>query len=332
MLFDFTAPRENLTEQVNQEASPNPVPETTVRQQTTTKPLPQRTTPTAQAATTRVIEIAPGVTLEFVEVPAGNFLMGSSDTDRDARDDEKPQHELHLPTYWIGKTPVTNAQFRPFVESDGYKNRDYWTDDGWQWRTEKNRVQPRYWDNQKWNGADYPVAGITWYEAMAYTAWLSARTGDDYRLPSEAEWEKAARGTDGRIYPWGNTWDAERCNCAKSYWNSIGREMLGLTGAGQTSPVGKFVNGASPYGALDMAGNMWEWTCSTYRDYPYDPDDGREDVNDPAGKIFTLRGGSWWHDRTSVRCLARGILIPSLYGIIYNDGGCRMLLSPRDTT
>jgi formylglycine-generating enzyme required for sulfatase activity len=290
------------------------------------KPPPQpRPQPKTQPTSPAVIEIAPGVTMEFVEVPAGPFLMGSSDADQDARDDEKPQHELYLPTYWIGKTPVTNAQFRPFVKGDGYTNRDYWTKDGWQWRITNQRRQPRLWDNQKWNGAEYPVVGITWYEAMAYTAWLSTQTGDDCRLPTEAEWEKAARGTDGRIYPWGNTWEEGHCNHAKGTWHGIGRVFKSLASAGQTSPVRKFVNGASPYGALDMAGNVWEWTRSQHRGYPYDADDGREDVDDPAGKRFTLRGGSWDTDRTRVRCAARLRLSPSSGGSV----GCRVLLSPR---
>jgi formylglycine-generating enzyme required for sulfatase activity len=281
-------------------------------QQQPPRPAPPKSKPSSPA----VIEIAPGVTMEFVEVPAGNFLMGSSDADPDAEADEKPQHELYLPTYWIGKTPVTNAQFRPFVEGDGYSNPDYWTKDGWQ---EKNRVQPYYWRDKKWNGAEYPVVGIAWYEAMAYVAWLRTRTGDDCRLPTEAEWEKAARGTDGRIYPWGSVWEEGRCNYARG-------GLMGIFAAQQTSPVGKFVNGASPYGALDMVGNVWEWTRSEFRDYPYDADDGRENVDALAGKWFTLRGGSWYWDRTGVRCAARYRGFPGGSG---SDGGCRVLFSPR---
>jgi formylglycine-generating enzyme required for sulfatase activity len=286
------------------------------RQQTTSTQPPRPAPPKSKPSSPAIIEIAPGVTMEFVEVPAGNFLMGSSDADPDAEADEKPQHELHLPTYWIGKTPVTNKQFRPFVEGDGYSNPDYWTKDGWQ---EKNRVQPYYWRDKKWNGAEYPVVGIAWYEAMAYVAWLRTRTGDDCRLPTEAEWEKAARGTDGRIYPWGSVWEEGRCNYARG-------GLMGIFAAQQTSPVGKFVNGASPYGALDMVGNVWEWTRSEFRDYPYDADDGRENVDALAGKWFTLRGGSWYWDRTGVRCAARYRGFPGGSG---SDGGCRVLFSPR---
>jgi formylglycine-generating enzyme required for sulfatase activity len=256
-------------------------------------PSPEPSAPPRVAAPSPEPSSPPRVTRpDMVEIPEGPFLMGSSDDDPDAADDEKPQHQLYLPTYSIGKTPVTNAQFRPFVEGDGYRNRAYWSDAGWKWRRRNKRTQPFYWNDSKWNGDAQPVVGVAWYEAAAYCRWLSAQTGDNYRLPSEAEWEKAARGTDGRIYPWGNQApDKKRANFAKA--------------VGHTTPVGSYPAGASPYGVLDMAGNVWEWTRSEFRGYPYNPDDGREDGSDPAGKVFTLRGGSWHTDRTHVRCGSR---------------------------
>jgi len=243
----------------------------------------------------------------MVEVPAGPFLMGS--TDQQIADavsqgakafwiaNEKPQHTLTLPTYWIGKTEVTNAQFRPFVEGDGYTNRTYWDATGWQWRTEKNRTQPTHWNNADFNGSNQPVMDVSWYEAMAYTRWLSAQTGLTFSLPTEAEWEKAARGTDGRIYPWGNTWQATRANSAES-------------GLQKTVPVGQYPSGASPYGALDMAGNAWEWTRSVYSPYPYNPTDGREDLSNPAGKQFTFRGGAWSNRPLNLRAALRNYSTP----------------------
>jgi formylglycine-generating enzyme required for sulfatase activity/serine/threonine protein kinase len=253
-----------------------------------------------------VTEIAPGMTMEFVEVPAGPFLMGSNEDDPDADDDEQPQHELTLPTYYIGKTEVTNAQFRPFVEGDGYTNPAYWSDDGWAWREENNRTQPRYWDDDRWNGDEQPVNGVTWYECMAYARWLSAQTGDDYRLPTEAEWEKAARGTEGLRYPWGNQEPTD--------------ELANFADAGgRTTPVGSYPAGASPYGALDMAGNVWEWTSSVYQDYPYDPDDGREDISNPSEKRFSVRGGGW--DVQSRNLRASGRLSPVYH---YYVVGCRL--------
>ena len=229
---------------------------------------------------------------ELVSVPAGSFLMGS--TEANAKwDDEKPQHTLTLPAYWIGKTEVTNAQFRPFVEGDGYTNRDYWDDTGWQWRMAQGQMQPGCWDDANFNSAKQPVACVSWYEAMAYARWLSAKTGLNFNLPTEAEWEHAARGADGRIYPWGDTWELGRANTSEA-------------GLGRTTPVGRYPSGASPYGALDMAGNLWEWTRSIYTPYPYNALDGREALRDPAGKRFTLRGGSWDlvapSSRTATRC------------------------------
>jgi formylglycine-generating enzyme required for sulfatase activity len=235
---------------------------------------------------------------ELIRIPAGPFLMGSSDADTRADDDEKPQHRLKLPDYWIGKTPVTNAQFRPFVEGDGYTNRAYWTAVGWAWRKEENILKPVDWDDAKWNGADYPVVGVSWFEALAYCRWLSAQTGDDYRLPSEAEWEKAARGPAGLIWPWGNTWEAGRCNSKEA-------------GIQRTTPVGQYPTGASPYGVLDMAGNVWEWCATKYgRSYPYQPEDEWTEayLEEDVGR--RIRGGAWFQDQRFVRGAYRHYIDP----------------------
>jgi len=205
---------------------------------------------------------------EMVLIPAGEFLMGSDPSvDKDARDLEQPQHTLYLPDYYLAKTPVTNAE---------------------------------HWEGGKPPSGkeDYPVVYVSWYDAVAYCRWLSRVTGRPYRLPSEAEWEKGARGTDGRIYPWGNQWDAKRCNTEES-------------GILDTTPVGAYPEGASPYGLLDMAGNVWEWTRSLWGEdweepsfkYPYDPDDGREDLEAEGGRV--LRGGSWRYRRGHARCVVR---------------------------
>ena len=245
---------------------------------------------------------------ETVEVPAGPFLMGSSDADTQAESNERLQHTLTLATYWIGKTEVTNAQFRPFVAGDGYTNQTYWDSAGWQWRTDNKQVQPGCWSEARWNGDTQPVVCVTWYEAMAYTRWLSAQTGQRFSLPTEAEWEKAARGTDGRIYPWGNSWEANRANSEES-------------GLKKTVPVGQYPSGASPYGALDMAGNVWEWTRSVYTPYPYNPTDGREDLSNPAQKYFTLRGGAWLDQPIYLRAAFRLSLTP---GYLYRFVGFRL--------
>jgi len=267
--------------------------------------------PTVVPTTAPVISTPlPAWVPELVEVPDGPLLMGSTDqqiadavsqgADASWIANEKPQHSVTMPTYWIGKTEVTNTQFRPFVEGDGYTNQTYWDAAGWQWRTENKVNQPGCWSDSQWNSANQPVACVTWYEAMAYTHWVSVQTSQRFSLPTEAEWEKAARGTDGRIYPWGNTWEVNLANSNES-------------GIGKTTPVGQYPRGASPYGALDMAGNAWEWTRSIYTPYPYNPTDGREDGSNPAQKGFTLRGGAWSNLPINLRASSRVIRTPDYH-------------------
>ncbi|PDW00193.1 formylglycine-generating enzyme family protein, partial [Candidatus Viridilinea mediisalina] len=243
----------------------------------------------------------------LVKVPAGPFLMGSSAADELADSDEKPQHTLTLPEYWIGRTEVTNAQFRPFVEGDGYTNIAYWTEAGWAWRVAEKVSQPRCWEDARFNGDEQPVVGVSWYEAVAYTRWLSTQTGHEFRLPTEAEWEKAARGPDGRIWPWGNTWEAGRCNSEEA-------------GIGKTTPVGHYPNGASPYGILDMAGNVYEWCATKWgKGYPYRLEDewAAAYVEGDTGR--RLRGGSFWREAKYVRGAYRiNYLIPR--SRFYHDG------------
>ncbi|GAB4529320.1 MAG: hypothetical protein Kow0063_06290 [Anaerolineae bacterium] len=211
---------------------------------------------------------------ELVLIPAGEFLMGS-DPEKDGRayEDEQPQHRVYLPDYHIGRTPVTNAQYAVFVEASGYK-------------------PPRHWVDGKLPAGreDYPVAYVSWDDAMAYCRWLSKKNRQPYRLPSEAEWEKAARGSEGRIYPWGDTWEPGRCNSHEA-------------GQDDTTRVDAYLEGASPYGVLDMAGNIWEWTGSLYRPYPYDPNDGREDPKTFGRRV--LRGGAFYSGARRVRCAYR---------------------------
>jgi formylglycine-generating enzyme required for sulfatase activity len=229
---------------------------------------------------------------EMVFVPAGEFLMGSDPgTDGHAYDNERPQGTLHLPGFYIVRVPVTNAQYAPFVQAT--------------FRT------PGHWEAGKppQGKEDHPVVNVSWHDAVAYCDWLAGVTGKLYRLPSEAEWEKGARGTDGRIYPWGDEWDAGRCNTEEA-------------GVGDTTPVGAYPRGGSPYGLLDMAGNVWEWTRSLYKGYPYDPGDGREDLE--AGGTRARRGGCWLNVRRNVRCAVRVIGRP---GAFLDRVGFRVVLS-----
>jgi formylglycine-generating enzyme required for sulfatase activity len=229
--------------------------------------------------------------LYLVWVPPGPFLMGS-DKDRDTGVDENelPQHQVTLPGYWIGRYPVTVAQFRAFVQASGHQRRDSRSLDG---------------------EDDHPVQYVTWHDAWAYCRWLGEKTGLPVALPTEAEWEKAARGTEGRIYPWGDERpDESRCN--------FGNQVGGTTPVGRYSP-----RGDSPYGCADMAGNVWEWCHSLYKPYPYDPQDGREDLK--AGGLRVLRGGSFYNNQGLVRCAARGGSSPSYW---YWHFGFRLCVAP----
>jgi formylglycine-generating enzyme required for sulfatase activity len=234
--------------------------------------------------------------LGFVEIPAGSFPMGSDrQQDPDAMDDELPQHSQNLQGYYVARYPVTVAQFRAFVEDRGHKPA---TEDCLQ------------------GAENYPVVRITWYDARAYCDWLTERLrtweetpgplarplrNEDWqvRLPTEAEWEKAARGTDGRIFPWGDEPDPKRANYDE-------------TGIGSISAVGCFPRGASPYGALDMAGNVWEW-CATKYQCSYE---GYRDDNDPQeNDARVLRGGTFYYDRRLVRCAYRDELYPNHWNL-----------------
>ncbi|MEZ4869996.1 MAG: SUMF1/EgtB/PvdO family nonheme iron enzyme [Caldilineaceae bacterium] len=228
----------------------------------------------------------------FVEVPAGEFQMGSPEGVGDS--DEHPQHTVALDTFWINQTEVTNAQYRPFIEAGGYQQDQWWTDAGRQWRDENKITQPYYWNAADWNGDNYPVVDVSWYEAVAYAQWLSNEFTLTVRLPTEAEWERAARGDDGRIYPWGNEWDGAKANyCAKECYSGSG----GYDGYTSTAPVGSYTTGASRYGVLDMAGNVREWTATwwlnNYENYANLVNNSAEGNADTRRVV---RGSSWGSD------------------------------------
>lgn len=235
---------------------------------------------------------------ELLPVPAGPFLMGTSQEQAAALkkeynwakelnfEDEHPQHTVTLPAFEIGKYPVTNAEYAEFVKATGQRAPDHW----------RGGALPE-------NLADHPVVNVTWRDALAYVTWLRELTGQPYRLPTEAEWEKAARGTEGRLWPWGDDWQPERGN-------------LKPNGPGETTSVGQYSPaGDSPYGCADMAGNVWEWCSSLYKPYPYQGDDGRENLEEDDVRV--LRGGSWYNDNPAfARCAYRGRTTPG-YGYDY---------------
>ena len=240
---------------------------------------------------------APKVPLEprMVAVPAGAFRMGTSQEKgnellREGYSEqwlkyEQPQHRVTLSAYQIGATPVTNRQYQAFIR-------------------ESDQAPPRHWDGDQFppEKGEHPVVYVSWEDAQAYCRWLSAETEKTYRLPTEAEWEKAARGTDGFIYPWGNAWDTGKCNSSES-------------GLDDTSAVGAYSpDGDSPYGCADMAGNVWEWCADWFGEDEYR---SREDgVSNPLGPengdIRVLRGGSFSSASEPVRCAVRGWTDPDL--------------------
>ena len=259
----------------------------------------------AGAALARLGDPRPGVGLQpnglpdivWCDVPAGSFTMGS-DNERDVgvSDDERPHREVTLVAYRMSMHPVTNVQFGAFIKVGGYRERGYWTDAGWTWKDQEGKTEPWSW-GEPWNSPNHPVV-VNWYEAVAYCRWLTQQSqqydqlqpGWEIRLPSEAEWEKAARGTDARSFPWGDIGDPNRANYER-------------TGIGATSSVGCFPGGSSPYGILDLSGNVWEWTRSSYKNYPYDAQDGREHLEGEFHRV--LRGGAFYSLEHSVRCACR---------------------------
>jgi formylglycine-generating enzyme required for sulfatase activity len=232
--------------------------------------------------------------MEFVEVPAGKFIMGSRSQDG-AEEDEKPQHTVDIPyDYFMARFPVTNAQYAAYVNVQGITHPV----SGWEKKP------------------DHPVVNVSWQDAMAYCVWWNdlqrneLPSGVVLRLPTEAEWEKAARGTDGAIYPWGNTFDKNKCNTDEG-------------GKNDTTPVGAYSpQGDSPYGAADMVGNVWEWTHSLFRKYPYEADDRRE-AEHVSGE-HVQRGGSFLGTDQLARAAARYRGDPSFLDFV----GFRVVVAP----
>jgi len=228
--------------------------------------------------------------MELVNIPAGEFIMGSSrDNDPQAFEDEFPQHIVFLDAYRIDRTEVTNAQYAMCVASGACTGP----------ANTFSLTREHYYDNSQY--ANYPVIFVSWSQAVSYCEWAGRR------LPTEAEWEKAARGPNGFIYPWGTTFDgslANSCdvNCSNDWKGSYD------DGFTDTSPAGIYLFGASFYGILDMAGNVHEWVADWYQ--PYNQDFQSNPKGPDTGQDKIIRGGSWGDDKLHVRTALRSPINP----------------------
>jgi len=215
----------------------------------------------------------------MVYVPAGSFLRGSTDADEMATEFEKPQREVYLEAFWIDRTEVTVGQYRACVDAGGCAPP----------METSSATRPDYYDGGAFD--DYPVLWVNWYDADTYCRWVGAR------LPTEAEWEKAARGTDERVFPWGDVWN-------ESHTNANDR-------LGDTRPVGSFPAGASPYGALDMSGNVWEWVADWFNEEYYISSLTRNPTGPLSGSERSMRSGSWYSRIAWQRAANRGSAEPN---------------------
>ena len=222
------------------------------------------------------------------QISEGWFLMGS-DLERDvnAYDDEMPFRQVHVKSFSMAVFPVTVAEYAKAVNVKAVN-------------------VPRRWELQ--THLDYPITNISWKDGIQYAEWLSKVTGERWRIPTEAEWEKAARGVDGRIYPWGDVWDTTRSNARAADNHSV-------------VTIGKYPEGVSPYSIQDMAGNIWEWCSTKYKPYPYIATDGREEMHSNHDHRV-VRGGGYSSSARSVRCAYRGHSHPQYYN---PDRGFRLV-------
>ena len=262
------------------------------------------------------------IQLNFVRIPESEFTMGSIRVkDREAHEDEMPAQLLRVTDFFMMRHPVTNKQFEQFIRETGHRAPLFW----------KNNTYPE-------DQADHPVVGVSYYDALAFCAWAADVTGLPIRLPTEPEWEKAARGPEPQLYSWGNEWRSGVCNISEEKRN-------GTSSVGQYSPQGD-----SPYGIADMGGNVQEWCSSLFGSYPYDPTDGREahvyDLHnrDLLPKLIetgctsmpesgeaslgksVIRGGSWRESRFQARCAYRSWAAPMHRS---DDTGFRCCYEPK---
>ena len=225
--------------------------------------------------------------IDWLKIPAGEFIYQEGE-------------RLHLDDYYMSRYPVTNLQFQAFETAGGYQSNEWW----------EGLRKPNSPPSHHWTEGNRPVESVDWYESIAFCRWLSAHTGKEIRLPTEQEWEKGARGTDGREYPWGNVYQIGFANINETYYDSMISKLFSPKRfyLRQTTAVGIYPQGQSPYGLMDMAGNIWEWCLNEY---------------DASGTSRVLRGDAWINDARDVRSAPRLYSTP---GIRNYDVGFRLVL------
>jgi len=233
---------------------------------------------------------------QMIYIPAGSFLMGNNGHEPYSYSNELPQHSVTLSAYSIGKYEVTRGEYRAFMNAGGYSHQAWWSSAGWTWKGSKTQPQAYWADPVNWGtppgqftqGDNRPVVCVTYYEAEAFCNWAGGH------LPTEAQWERAARWNAStshpNVYPWGDTWNQEYCN----NWYDT------LYPGYQTAPVGSYSSHGSPSGCQDMAGNVWEWCQDWYKSYP-----GSSNPFDYTNSYRVLRGGGWGGNVDGCRCACR---------------------------
>ncbi|MEM6284252.1 MAG: SUMF1/EgtB/PvdO family nonheme iron enzyme [Chloroflexota bacterium] len=238
---------------------------------------------TAAELTRLTLEILPGP-FAWIDIPGGWVTI-----DGHGEYDVKP--------FMMAKYPVTNAQFAMFMHAGGYNKEGWWGDGLWNVRQQQGWTLPRYWQDSDYNSADHPVVGVSWYEAIAFTRWLNDTVGTrngasgNITLPTEMQWQRAAQGDDGRTWPWGSKFHKNRANTYES-------------GIGKMTPVTQYEGkGDSPYGVVDMSGNVWHWCLNTIGQ--------PENISiDAGGAHRVLRGGAWNHRHINARAARRNFISP----------------------
>jgi len=259
--------------------------------------------------------------ISFITIPSGKFIMGSTqkevniqiknnpNSDKRLFERQLPQHKIFLPEFKISKYPITNEQFKEFIDNTNYKTTAEKKGWGYHFDKELKQIKNACWKNPTGNNSDisdinsdildHPVVQVSWFDALEFCKWLSKELNKNITLPTEAQWEKSARGPKGNIWPWGNVWKNQFCNAENTL--------------GTTTEVGKYSpQGDSFYGVSDMAGNVLEWTTTTIGtidpwpakfNYPYNPNDGREDLKIHSRRVG--RGGTFQRNKDFCRCAFR---------------------------